>query len=146
MVGKTIREKGSLRAVVYGLCAWVAAAIVLLTAAAFILSKTSVSSGSIGYISSIISFCAGLAAGLYAARRSGKEGIWNGLLTRLFLTILLLGLGFLIGEKEMSSSGVLSVVTFTISGCVIGGLLGTSRRKGARKRRSAARPKARSKS
>lgn len=57
------------------------------------------------------------------------------LVLALSLLILLLTLGFLIGDKQLEPSGVLSVVTFTISGVLFGSVVMGKIRPGRKKQR-----------
>jgi len=105
-----------------GFLAWMAAAAVLLTAAALLLAKGKIPYHAVGYLCSLMSF---LAAAYAAARleRSGGGGLLSALIFSGFLVLLLLTLGYVIGGNKMSPSGIISVVSFTISGCLLGCVL-----------------------
>lgn len=112
-------QKMDMRFLLYGGIAWGISAVVLLPLASFICLKAGVGEGSMGYISSALSFVIAAIAGAAAARKSGA-GIFAGALTAVVIIILLLTAGFIIKGAELSSGGVLSVVSFTLAGCVFG--------------------------
>lgn len=114
---------GELKFILRGFIVWALSAIILLLVAAIIISKSSVSSGSIGYISSAMSFAAAFLAGILSSKGSKSGLIVKGLILSTALTIVLLTLGYLIGGDGMKSSGILSVVSFTFSGCLLGSVM-----------------------
>lgn len=134
MPGNTIAGKFDMRFLLRALLVWVLAAVVLLPAAAALVSRTEMGTEAIGYVSSAISFLTAVCAGAAAAR--GRKGgvLYAGLLTAAAVTILLLTIGFLIEGAAMEASGVLSVVTFTFAGCLVGSVffIGRSARKKTR--------------
>ena len=111
------------------LCAWLICAAALLLCAAVLYASNAAALSKLGYGSSVISFFAALGAGLAASfgRRDSRLPI--GLLTAVCLTALLLLTGFLI-RGRLESGAVLSVVSFTVSGCLLGALLHTRKRRG----------------
>ena len=128
MVKKGIGE-GSLRLIFRSLLLWTTTALLLLTLASFYLSRSGLGSDVIGYVSSGISFLCAVAAGAAAAKKNGDKPLLQGLLTAVFLVITLLTLGFLARGLDLNGSGILSVVTFTISGVLFGLALFRSRRR-----------------
>ncbi len=114
---------GELKFILRGFIVWALSAIILLLVAAIIISKSSVSSGSIGYVSSAMSFTAAFLAGILSSKGSKSGLIVKGLILSAALTIVLLTLGYLIGGDGMKSSGILSVVSFTFSGCLLGSVM-----------------------
>lgn len=127
-------QKMDMRFLLYGGIAWGISAVVLLPLASFICLKAGVSEGSMGYISSALSFVIAAIAGAAAARKSGG-GIFAGALTAVVIIILLLTAGFIIKGAELSSGGVLSVVSFTLAGCVFGAFFLSGRKDKSRKSR-----------
>ena len=99
----------------------VLAAMLLLLAGAGIISAMNLSAASVAYFSAGVSFLSAFAAAYSAC--AGKDGRWKcGLLIGLVLTILLLMLGFIVEGRELSADGVLSVVSFTMTGALAGGI------------------------
>lgn len=102
---------------------WAAAALLLLCAAAGILARLSVGEVVMGYVSSGLSFFSALCAGLPVGRYRQGGLIYPALLTAAVLTTALLTLGFIVEGQAISASGVLSVVSFTFTGCLAGAVL-----------------------
>lgn len=127
-------QKTDMRFILYGALAWGISAVVLLPLAALICYKAGVSEGAIGYISSALSFATAVAAGAVAARKSGG-GILAGALTAVIIIIMLLTVGFIVKGAELSSGGVLSVVSFTLAGCVFGAFFFSGKKERAKKSR-----------
>ena len=120
---------------------WSTAALVLLVVASLALTGSGTGSELLGYVSSSISFLAALAAGT-AVEHGEKGALPRSLLVAGALIVALLTAGVLIGRAGVDASGVLSVVTFTISGAMIGALLSGNVRKRRPRRWSAmGRPK-----
>ena len=130
-----ITEKWDLRFLLKSFIAWAVSALILLLIASFIVSKTSMGRGAIGYVSSIVSFLAALSAGAFAAKEKKVGGFYTGLMTAAVISTLLLTVGFIIEGAEIESSGVLSVVTFTFSGCLVGSVFFGTQKNRARKTR-----------
>lgn len=120
MLKTSIAQKADLHFLLYGALAWAAAALVLLPISAFIIRKAGVSAGAIGYISSALSFIAAAAAGAFAGKKRGGGSLFGGAVTAAVIVILLLTIGFIVKGAELSPSGVMSVVSFTFSGCLFG--------------------------
>lgn len=112
-------QKTDMRFLLYGGLTWGICAVILLPLAAFICLKAGVGEGTMGYISSALSFIIAAAAGAVAASKSGG-GILAGALAAVLIIIMLLTVGFIVKGAELSSGGVLSVVSFTLTGCVFG--------------------------
>lgn len=112
---------------------WLMAAMLLLLAGAGIISAMNLSSSSVAYFSAGVSFLSAFAAAYSAC--AGKDGRWKcGLLIGLVLTILLLMLGFIVEGRELSADGVLSVVSFTMTGALAGGIFAPASRRNRGKR------------
>ena len=127
-------QKTDMRFLLYGALAWGISAVVLLPIMSVICLKAGISEGAIGYVSSALSFVTAVAAGAVAARKSGG-GILAGALTAVIIIIMLLTVGFIVKGAELSSGGVLSVVSFTLTGCVFGAFFLSGKKEGAKKTR-----------
>ena len=104
-----------------GLLWWLAAAALLTLVGGLLLSKGVIAYSGLGYLSSAMSFAAALVAGIGIGKRGAgllRAGIFS-----LALAVLLLLLGYMFSDGALSSSGVLNVVSFTISGCLLGVML-----------------------
>jgi len=75
----------------------------------------------LGYTSSAISFLTAASATAIAARKSDNILLIS-TMSAFALIIILLSIGFTIKGNDMSASGIISVVSFTISGCLVGGV------------------------
>ena len=112
---------------------WLMAAMLLLLAGAGIISAMNLSASSVAYFSAGVSFLSAFVAAYSAC--AGKDGRWHcGLLIGLVLTILLLMLGFIVEGRELSADGVLSVVSFTITGTLPRGIFAPASRRNRGKR------------
>ena len=118
---------GSLRLLLRAMGAWGLSALLLLPLAALLLSKLPIGSAALGYWSSSLSFLTAFFAGLTAGDRRREGSLSVCMLAGLRLSIALLTLGIL-------PSGILSVVSFTFAGVLLGGVV-ASRVKGSGKRR-----------
>lgn len=118
---KTIMEKGSLRAFGRGMLAWAVAATVLSFFAAVIVRALEIRSAQFGYLSSFLSFAAALLAGLGARQEGGN--LLRALAGGIGLCLVLLTAGCLIGGKTQDASALLSVVSFSLAGWLLGSIL-----------------------
>ena len=123
---------GSVRALLRAILVWGGSAILLLTLTSLILAKASAGSEILGYCSSAISFVCAAAAGFSATQQRRDMPLWQGALIAIILVILLLTLGFLVKGKDLNPSGIMSVVSFTFAGALLGTL---ASRKGRGKKR-----------
>ncbi len=103
-----------------GFIVWAVTALILLLVASAILSKCSVSSTAIGYISSALSFLSAFFAGMFALKGNKSGLLVKGLILSAALTVFLITIGFIVKGDSMKSSGILSVVSFTFSGGLFG--------------------------
>ena len=103
-----------------GLISWLISVLILLTIATIIVSKCDISTASIGYISSGLSFLTAFSAGMFALKGNKSGLLVKGMILSSALTIFLLTIGFIIKGDSMNSAGILSVVSFTFSGCLLG--------------------------
>lgn len=129
MVGKSnISLSFALRAI----AAWLIVALPLLFIAAFIAKRAALDTRGMAYLSAALSFAAAAAAGLFAARSWQGARLTCGVFCGGCITVILLMLGFIISGNDMPSEGVLSVASFSLTGCVFGSVI--SRRGGRRKK------------
>lgn len=118
------------------LVSWLISALVLLLVASFMVNGSFIKAGSLGYISSALSFIAAIFAGMAATKNKENGKIYSALLAAVTIVVILLTIGFMINGADMEPSGVLSVVTFTFSGCLVGSLIHLNRKtKGIKKTR-----------
>ncbi len=99
---------------------WLITAVSLLLVSTIILSETGCSEKSLGYTSSAVSFLSAMAAGIAAGRKRKAGAVYTALLTAVALTTLLLTVGFLVNGNSIEASSVMSVVSFSFSGCLVG--------------------------
>ena len=110
------------RSLLRAIAAWVLSAPVFLAMAAFAANVTGAGEMSIGYISSAVSFLSAAAAGYNAMRNQKSAGIAAALITATAIVITLLSVGFLIKGEEMNASSMISLVSFTYAGVLVGAL------------------------
>ncbi len=108
--------------------AWAVCAAALLLCGAVLFASDAASLSSLGYASSLISFAAAVGAGAAAVSVQKERRLLIGLLSAFSLAALLLLTGFLIKGK-LDGSAVLSVLSFTLTGCVLGAMLPARRKK-----------------
>ena len=118
---KSFGKAPGLRMLFRAFLIWSLIALLLLVLSSLVLAQMHVGSSVLGYVSSAISFLASFAAGISLGRGEGNR-LYPALLLALLLVILLLTLGFLAGDRSLNPSGILSVVTFTASGVLVGSL------------------------
>lgn len=117
------------------LLGWLVSAAFLLLLAAGIISKSKISSSSLGYVSSALSFLTALTAGTIAGRERKGGSLYAGFLTAAVLVVCLLTAGFLAKGQNMEPSGILSVVSFSFAGCLFGCVFFSGRKKTGKKNR-----------
>ncbi len=110
--------------------AWAVCAAALLLCGTVLYASDGAALSSLGYVSSLISFLSAAGAGAAAAAAQKEGRIIKGLLCALCLSAILLLTGFLIGGR-LDGSAVLSVLSFTLTGCVLGSMLPMRKRKRA---------------
>ena len=113
--------------------AWLLAALGLLIVSSFAIANSALSSRSLGYAGSAISFLAALLAAAALVREQKGRGPILGLLTGAGLCAVLLLAGSLIDLRHMSRDAVLSLCTFTLAGALVGSLSGGKKGKGRKK-------------
>ena len=112
-----------------------AASLLCVLLCALIVQLSNAAAGTVGYISSALSFATAAAAGARAARVRGRGAVYTGLTSGVVIITLALTLGFIIAGQEIAADGVLSVVTFTLSGALVGSVFLAGRGKGTKKAR-----------
>ena len=106
---------------------WIVSAVTLCFPAACVIRAHGISSAALAYVSSALSFlCTMLAA---AVGSGGEKRLVSGLLCGAGLSLVLLTAGFLIAGKDMDPSGILSVLSFTVAGCLTGAILFRGRKR-----------------
>ena len=135
MEKQEIRQSRDLRFLLRAAAAWMLSTMILLPLTAAIVTLSEVKASSFASIGAGVGFLASAAAG-YAAQRKHTGKLWlTELATSLALTILLLTLGFVARQEDMSAEGVLLVAASSIFGCFFGGVL-ASRMKKLQKRKT----------
>ena len=102
---------------------------------ALVVQLSDAAAGTVGYISSALSFGTAVAAGGRAAHVRGRGAVYTGLASGVVIITLALTLGFIIAGQEISADGVLSVVTFTLSGALVGSVFFAGRGQNEKKAR-----------
>ena len=102
------------------LMAWIISATLLLLIASVLLNELGCTEKSMGYVSSLISFIAALVAGITAGRKRKAGTLYTAMLTASVLVTALLTLGFMIEGVELVPSSVMSVISFSFTGCMVG--------------------------
>ena len=118
----------------HSILAWLVSSAILLMAAAGLLSRGIIPYAAAGYLSSIISFLAAVFAGV-GLRRGDHLNLITIISGALCLVIVLLTIGYFISHGELSSSGILSTASFTLTGFLTGALL-THDKKGKKRNTS----------
>lgn len=123
MFSREIIEKHGPGVLLSPVLAWFTTALVLLLIASALVCYAGLGEAALGYLSSFISFAAAASAGSRFTRTTGKPAVRSSLVLATVLTVLLLTVGYLIRGEDLDSSGVLSVVTFTYAGSLLGAVL-----------------------
>lgn len=113
---------------------WLAAAAVLVLFCAALISGFNLSASAVAYFSSAISFLSAMAASIAVTAGNRNKKLKYAFLTGLVLTVTLLMLGFIVEGRELSPDGVLSVISFTMAGAVVGVVLAPSNKGGRTKK------------
>lgn len=128
-------EAWEAKTILSALAAWALSALVLLCIASLILSKLSLGERAIGYVSSALSFFTAAFAGMELGREKAGAVIYPAMLTAAVLVTALLTIGFIVEGSDLQSSGVLSVVSFTFTGCLFGAVLAGGKKSKSHKKR-----------
>ncbi len=129
------KSLGDIKLILRGIVVWAISAAILLLIASLVFSQSSISSSFMGYCSSGISFLAAMFAALFACRGQTKGVIYQGMICAAVITVLLLSIGFASEGEKIKSAGVLSVVSFTIAGSLLGTVMSPVIFSGGRSRR-----------
>lgn len=106
--------------IVSAMAGWGIAALALLTVASLILDRVEIGSVGFAYVSSALSFLCAVFAGMAAGRARRAGTLYTAAVAAAAITTLLLTVGFIIEGPSMESAGVISVVSFTFAGCMVG--------------------------
>lgn len=117
------------RFILTGCISWTVSALVLSLLTALIMSLTDIPESAVGYICSALSFVAAFIAGLFAMRNVEKGAMLLGLFVGMTVTVVALTLGFLLSDTAPEPDGVLSVVTFSLSGALAGSVMCPKRKR-----------------
>lgn len=88
----------------------------------------------LAYISSSLSFVSALLAGAKAMHTRKRNAIGTAFVTGVCIIILALTLGFIVAGEKLDAAGILSVVTFTISGSLVGAVFFPGQKKQSRRK------------
>lgn len=99
---------------------WFISALIILPLAALTAELTRCSEAGLAYISSAASFLTALFAGAKAIRTRKKSAVITAIISALAIIIIALTLGFVIAGDKLQADGILSLVTFTFSGALVG--------------------------
>ena len=117
-----------------GVIVWLAASLLLLPLSAALVYKSELGEASLGYVVSAVSFLSAAIGGIAASKKRGKAAVYTGLIVGCTMTCFALMLGFLIAGSRITADGVLSLVSFTLTGCIVGCILPTGKTKGGKKK------------
>lgn len=118
---------------------WILSAIILLPLGAVAAELIKCSEVGLAYISSALSFLTALIAGAKAMHSRKKSAVTTAVISALAIIILALTLGFVIAGDRLQPDGILSLVTFTLSGALVGSVF-FSGKKSRHKRNRTAKP------
>ena len=135
MLSNVKAEAWEAKTILSALAAWALSALVLLCIASLVLSKLSLGERAIGYVSSALSFLTAAFAGMELGRGKAGAVIYPAMLTAAVLVTALLTIGFIVEGSDLQSSGVLSVVSFTFTGCLFGAVLAGGKKPKSHKKR-----------
>ena len=103
--------------------AWLLSALILLPVAAVILNMFGASERAMSITGSSISFLTAACAGTAAAKKRRQGNVYTALLSGAVLVTALLTVGYLIAGEKIDPSAVLSLVSFTFAGCLVGAVI-----------------------
>ena len=129
---KNSAEVIDIRFLLSGLLVWFVSALILMPAAALAAELAMCSERGLTYISSGLSFAAGLAAGAKAIRVRKKNAVFTALITGVCIIIIALTLGFIVASEKLQPDGILSVVSFSLAGCLVGAVFFQKRKQQGR--------------
>ena len=129
------KDRGELLFLIKALSAWLISSLMLCILFSFIVSQTSLDSSYIAYLSSIISLISAIIAGMKAASVKKSSKIYTSIFTAGFLIIFILTTAYLVASGQITTSGLISVISFTFSGVFIGAYIVSSKYYGNKKKR-----------
>lgn len=113
-------RRGELKALLMSVPVWFVSALLLTSIASLINNRAGLSLRDLGISSSVISFISACAAGCACIRVRKAKRLITGLICSAFLIVMLLTIGYIIAESAPDQNGVISITTFTLSGCLFG--------------------------
>jgi hypothetical protein len=102
---------------------WAVSALALLCLFSAVLTHINAGERAVAYASSALSFLAAVGAGSVIGGTKGDKIVYPVLLTAAVLVTILLTIGFMVEGSAIESGGVLSVVSFSFAGCLVGAVI-----------------------
>lgn len=99
---------------------WMLCAVLLLTLSSILMNELGCNEQSLGYVSSGISFLSAACAGAAASRKRKRGIIYTSLLTATVIVTALLTLGFIVDGPAIEPAAIMSIISFTYTGCLLG--------------------------
>ena len=121
------RPQGGALALTRGLAAAYMLTCVVFIVFALILTYTGVSESTIPVVSFVCTAVSAILAGLLTARATAKNGLFWGLLAGALYSLVLFGVGLLIGDGFALNLGRFGTFLLAVAGGGIGGILGVNR-------------------
>ncbi len=116
-------DRGELMFLIDALLTWLIVGVFLCLSLSFIVTRTTLDSSFIAYLSSSVSFLSASFAGLRSAAESKYNKLYSTLITAVFTIISVLTVAYIVSNGQISASGLISVISFTFSGFLFGGLV-----------------------
>ena len=129
MSARSCTDRPSLLFLFKAWAAWLFSAVFFLLVFGLLIEYSSCSSTHMAYLCSLLSFLASVSAGLIAVRSSRLSYFVTGVACALSTLALLLLVGLLFDRKSFDSGAVLSLVSFTLSGYLVGAFFSGKTRK-----------------
>lgn len=117
---KKTLDPGSAIFLLYAVVAWLLSAFIISIAASTCLHMLKAGEDVLGYVSSSITFLASCFAGMTAIKKRKKGALACGLVSGVAIIIFAISLGFIISGQQFDLSGILSLITFTLAGSLVG--------------------------
>lgn len=118
---KSINEE--IKCTIIAILCWLSAAPLLTALAALVLSAGGISYAELGYGSSVLSLILAFISGMAAAKIRKEKRLIMGMICGATLSLALISIGYAEAGKDISASGIVSVVSFTMAGAVCGAIL-----------------------
>jgi len=122
-LGKSPAEAIDVRFLISALAMWLISAAVIVPLAALMAHLLCFDERALAYLSSAISFAVAFIAGAKAMSVRKRKALMTELICGLCIVLLALTIGFVVAGDQLQADGILSVVSFTLAGCLAGGLL-----------------------